>query len=96
VIIDNFYTPENDTLSYLKGIRVLAVDSSQLTLPSTAELKKCYGVKKNQSKVEVVQARASVLYDVLNGLALDAALDNLDKGERDLALTMHTDGRKRT
>ncbi|WDF78269.1 hypothetical protein PQ469_30750 [Mucilaginibacter sp. KACC 22773] len=33
VIIDNFYTPENDTLNYLNGIRVLAVDSSKLTLP---------------------------------------------------------------
>jgi hypothetical protein len=86
VIIDNFYTPENDTLNYLNGIRVLAVDSSKLTLPCIAELKKCYGVTKNQSKVEIVQARASVLYDVLNGLTLDAALDNLSKGERELAL----------
>lgn len=87
VIIDNFYTSENDTLNYLNGIRVLAVDSTKLTLPCTAELKKCYGVMKNQTSVEVVQARASVLYDILNGLALDAALDNLNKGERDLALT---------
>jgi len=86
VIIENFYTPDNDTLSYLNGIRVLAVDGSKLTLPCTAELKKCYGVTQNQSKVEVVQARASVLYDVLNGITLDAVLDNLNKGERELAL----------
>ncbi len=86
VIIDNFYTPENEGLNYLNGIRVLAVDASKLTLPYTAELKKCYGVMQNQTKVEVVQARASVLYDVLNGLALDAVLDNLSKGERELAL----------
>jgi hypothetical protein len=87
IIINNFYTSENDTLNYLDGIRVLAVDSSKLTLPCTAELKKSYGVTKNQSSVEVVQARTSVLYDVLNGLALDAALDHLNIGERDLALT---------
>ncbi len=86
VIIDNFYTSENDTLNYLNGIRVLAVDSTKLTLPCTAELKKYYGVTKNQSQVEIVQARASVLYDVLNGLALDAAIDGLKKGERELAL----------
>lgn len=86
VIIDNFYTPENDSLNYLNGIRVLAVDSSKLTLPCTTELKRCYGVTKNQSQVEIVQARASVLYDVLNGIALDAALDSLSKGERELAL----------
>jgi hypothetical protein len=87
VIIDNFYTPENGALNYLNGIRVLAVDSTKLTLPCTAELKKCYGVMKNQTSVEVVQARASVLYDVLNGLALDATIDSLKKGERELALT---------
>jgi hypothetical protein len=87
VIIDNFYTTENDTLNYLNGIRILSVDSSKLTLPCTSELKKCYGVTKNQSSVEIVQARVSVLYDVLNGLALDAAIDSLKKGERELALT---------
>jgi Transposase DDE domain len=86
VIIENFYTPDNDTLNYLNGIRVLAVDGSKLMLPCTAELKKCYGVTQNQSKVEVVQARTSVLYDVLNGITLDAVLDNLNKGERELAL----------
>ncbi|WP_419788754.1 IS4 family transposase [Mucilaginibacter sp. X4EP1] len=86
VIIDNFYNPENDMLKYLNGVRILAVDSSKLTLPYTAELKKSYGTTKNQSSVDIVQARASVLYDVLNGLALDAELDNLSKGERELAL----------
>ena len=86
VIVENFYTAENDLLKYLNGIRVLAVDCSKLTLPCTKELKKYYGVTQNQSKVEVVQARASVLYDVLNGIALDAVLDSLNKGERELAL----------
>jgi hypothetical protein len=86
VIIENFYTADNETLICLNGIRILAVDGSKLTLPYTAELKKCYGVTQNQSKVEVVQARASVLYDVLNGITLDAVLDNLNKGEREMAL----------
>jgi hypothetical protein len=86
VIIDNYYTTDNDTISLLFGIRILAVDGSKITLPYTAELKKCYGVTQNQSKVEVVQARASVLYDVLNGITLDAVLENLNKGERELAL----------
>ncbi|MRX78819.1 hypothetical protein GJU39_22340 [Pedobacter petrophilus] len=76
VIIDNFYTTGNEALNYLNGIRVLAVDGSRLTLPCTAELKKYYGISKNQYQVEIVQARVSVLYDVLNGLALDATLDS--------------------
>jgi hypothetical protein len=86
VIIDNFYTADNDSLTYLNGFRILAVDGSRITLPNTLELKKHYGVTKNQYGAGVVQARASVLYDVLNGIALDAVLDNLSEGERDLAL----------
>lgn len=87
VIVVNFYTSENDNLKRLNGLRILAVDGSSITLPNTAELKKCFGAAKNQSGVEIVQARASVLYDVLNRITLDAALENLNKGERELALT---------
>lgn len=86
VIIENFYTTDNSNLKVLKGFRVLAVDGSRITLPFTTELKNRYGVSKNQSQTEVVQARASVLYDVLNNIVLDAVLDNLDQGERELAL----------
>lgn len=86
VIIENFYTNDNDAINYFHGFRILAADASRITLPCTAALKKCYGVTKNQSKTEIVQARASVLYDVLNGIVLDAVLDNPSKGERELAL----------
>jgi hypothetical protein len=86
VIISNYYTKDNDGLTLFKGFRVLAVDGSRITLPCTADLKKHYGVTRNQSKVELVQARASVLYDVLNALVLDAALEHINKGERELAL----------
>ena len=87
VIIENFYTVENDSINRLNGFRILAVDGSKITLPFTKELKKSYGLTKNQSGVEVVQARASVLYDVLNGITLDAVLENAAKGERQLALS---------
>ena len=87
VIIDNFYTAENDSLTYLNGFRLLAVDGSRITLPNTLELKKHYGLTQNQYEGSgIVQARASVLYDVLNKVALDAVLDNLNEGELDLAL----------
>lgn len=86
VIIENFYTTDNSSLRLFKGFRVLAVDGSRITLPFTSALKERYGVSKNQSQTEVVQARASVLYDVLNNIALDAVLDNVNQGERELAL----------
>jgi hypothetical protein len=86
VIIENFYTADNDTLNYFHDFRILAVDGSWLTLPSNDELKRSFGAIKNKSGVEVIQAKASVLYDVLNEIALDAILNSLDTGERELAL----------
>lgn len=85
LIAENFYALDSEG-RYHNGFRVLAVDGSRVTLPYTAELKNCYGVSRNQTGTEVVQARTSVLYDVLNHLVLDAALENLSKGERELAL----------
>jgi hypothetical protein len=82
IIVENFYTSDNDAINHLYGFRILAVDGSWITLPFTSELKKYYGV----SQEGIVQARASVLYDVLNGIALDAVLDKLNVGERESAL----------
>jgi hypothetical protein len=86
VIIKNFYTSENEDLKLLGGLRVLACDGSIITLPFTKELKEQYGVVKNVSTLDIVQAKVSVLYDVLNGLALDAVLEKPRAAERDLAL----------
>jgi len=86
VIIENFYTPDNEDLKLLGGLRVLACDGSIITLPFTKELKERYGVVKNVSTLDIAQAKVSVLYDVLNGLALDVVLDKPRAAERDLAL----------
>ncbi|MFD2730814.1 IS4 family transposase [Pedobacter alpinus] len=94
VIIENYYTADNESLILSNGFRILAVDGSRITLPMTLELKACYGVTKNQSEVEIVQARSSVLYDVLNGVTLDAVLENLSIGERELALRHATQWKK--
>ncbi|MGA9639201.1 hypothetical protein [Flavobacterium sp.] len=47
-------------------------------------------MSKNNTKTVLVQGRASVLYDVLNRLALDLSLNNSELGERQLALK-HSD-----
>ena len=86
VIIKNFYTPDNDDLKLLGGLRVLACDCSIITLPFTTELKERYGVVKNVSTLDIAQAKVSVLYDVLNRLALDVEIDKSRAPERDLAL----------
>jgi len=85
-LTDEFYTDNSSVVCILEGFRVLSVDGSRLTLPITAELEALYGKTKNQTATSVVQARASVLYDLANNMALDGILANIATGERELAL----------
>ncbi|MFH6965338.1 IS4 family transposase [Flavobacterium plurextorum] len=86
VITDNYYVQGNQNIKRFKDFRVLAVDGSKITLPFTEQLKMSFGESKNQTNTSIVQARSSVLYDVLNRLVLDSVLENIKTGERELAL----------
>lgn len=86
VIIKNTYIPSNSSIKRFNGFRILAVDGSKITLPFTQELKLFFGESKNQYETSIVQAMSSVLYDVLNHLAIDSAIENIKTGERELAL----------
>ena len=86
VIVDNYYVVSNKNVKLFRGFRLLAVDGSRIALPCTKELKNDFGEAKNQTKASVVQARSSVLYDVLNHLVIDSVLVNLSIAERELAL----------
>lgn len=90
VIMENTYVERNINVQLFYGYRLLAVDGSMITLPYTENLKNVFGVSKNNTKTVLVQGRASVLYDVLNRLALDSSLNNSALGERQLALK-HSD-----
>lgn len=73
-----------------KGHRLLAIDSSLLRLPSSEDIAKAFGltVVTNQTGATGTaypQARASVLFDVLNRLGLDARLEPNTVGEVELA-----------
>jgi len=85
-LIEEFYTDNDDSIKLWNEFRLLAVDGSRLSLPDTPELEKIYGRTKNQSETGVVQARISVLYDVLNKFAIDGSLSPLSTGESVLAL----------
>ncbi len=88
-LIKEFYTDNDDAIQLWKGFRLLAIDGSRITLPDTKELETLYGRTKNQNKTGVVQARVSVLYDVLNQLVIDGKLSSLSVGETKLALEHH-------
>ena len=86
MLVDEFYTDNELGIKLWNGFRVLAVDGSSITLPFTKELKKIYGLTKNQTNTGLVQARVSVLYDVLNNYVLDSQLSPKAIGERALGL----------
>lgn len=86
LLIDEFYTDNELGIKLWNGFRVLAVNGSSVNLPFTKELKKIYGLTKNQTNTGVVQARVSVLYDVLNNYVLDSQLSAKKIGERALAI----------
>jgi len=87
LLVNEFYTDNELAIKRWKGFRLLSVDGSRVTLPITKELKDIYGESKNQSKTTIVQARCSVMYDVLNKYVIEGVLAPLKEGERTLALS---------
>ena len=83
---DEFYTDNSNVKLILNDFRVLAVDGTCITLPTTKELEDLYGKSTNQNQAYSIQARASVLYDLSNRMALNSILSHIDIGERELAL----------
>jgi len=65
------------------GLSVLATDGSTLRLPLTPDVMTHFGVPPTGSTVPL--GRYSQLFDVRNGLVVDAELDAYDVGERVLA-----------
>ena len=80
---ENFYNlGKFDTL---KGYRVLAVDGTKYNLPNSPELAEVYG-EQITGNAPQVQALGSCLYDVMNGILIDAAICPCRSSERDLAV----------
>lgn len=90
LIVTEYYKvePGDNSIKRWKGHRLLAVDGSQITLPNTQGLYENFGSPSNQygEANGLVQARASVLYDVLNHYILDSILSPLKEGERKHAI----------
>ena len=69
-----------------KGHRILAIDASTLRLPNHESLAKkfskhSFGAKKS---VERWMSRVSLLYDVMNGVVIDAQMESFKTSEADL------------
>lgn len=89
-IVDVLY--QNDDYLKFWGKRVLAIDGSKIRLPNTPEVCDAFGtITYSQGEDSDVQgehpyALGSVLYDVLNRVALDATLGQANAYEVDLAI----------
>ena len=66
------------------GFRVLAVDGSKYALPNTPDVFEAFGGQNNQFS-DKPMALGSCLYDVYQGLVLDAKIAHYNSSERDLA-----------
>jgi hypothetical protein len=74
-----------------RGFRLLAVDGSKVILPNEDEIIKHFGSIKIANQLETTQGQypvaiASVLYDVLNNIAIDSILAPAKAYEVDLAI----------
>ena len=66
-----------------KGYRVTAIDGSKYNLPNSQEMKNVFGFQNGTN--EQPQALGSCLYDVLNGIIVDALITPWNSNERKLA-----------
>ncbi|HYG39741.1 MAG TPA: IS4 family transposase [Cytophagales bacterium] len=81
-----FYSDNEERIKLWRGFRVLATDGSLITMPITDELKKKYGVTRNQHSTELVMGRCSILYDLINKMVINGELAAKSTGERILAI----------
>ncbi|MBN2260751.1 MAG: IS4 family transposase [Clostridiales bacterium] len=86
VILEEYYTDNDERVTLWNGHRLLSIDGSYICLPYSEELKNIYGTHNNQNKTEdVILGRVSVLYDVLNNIVLEGFLLPKTNGEITIA-----------
>lgn len=81
--VEALYTHKSQALKRWHGFRVCAIDGSQLRLPRVTELQEHFGCQSAEpGAAKQTMALASVYYDVLNQLTLDAKLMSTRESER--------------
>lgn len=80
--VDKFY--ETADFGDWHGYHPMGIDGTRLNLPCTKELREIYGEQTSQGAPQV-QALVSCLYDLVNGMIVDARIDGCKSSERDAA-----------
>lgn len=81
-LVEAFYLHYSGREHRWKGFKLLAVDGSGVTLADVDELRNTYGQSSNARGTYRPACRISVLYDVLNEIALKARLQPFSESER--------------
>lgn len=84
ILVENFY--DDKKIKKFHGMIALAIDGFKFQLPEGCDIISHFGTMKNQSKNEMPAAQCSLIYDVLNGLTLNAKIAPCTDNERDLAI----------
>lgn len=80
----NFYHKHFENSKTWCGFNLLAIDGSTLKLSNHSDIREHFGVMKPNKGPEVTMARISQMFDVLNGITVDAIISPYKIGERDL------------
>ena len=80
-LVEQFYA--DGEFKQVKGYRLLGIDGSTLELPASQDITRTYG---GQPGATYPMGRASVVFDVINQITLDAQLVPYQSDERVLAL----------
>lgn len=93
VIVDAIYSEDSEDsdikLDYYKGFRVLGIDGSKIFLPNSEDIRSEFGTIKNKNQngtyADYSAGLGSVMYDVLNNIAIDSILAPANSSEQKLA-----------
>lgn len=69
-----------------RGFQVLAIDGTSLQVPQTKQNLAEFGSSTNQTRSRFAMASASILFDALNDIVLDAQIHTCNYSERKMAL----------
>lgn len=94
VILEPFY--DSEEVSYWNGKRLLAIDGSTSVLPKSQEIREKFGEehaanKNGLSGKSNSMGRISVIFDVMNDLALNSMIEPYRTGEQSMALKQMQD-----
>lgn len=82
----NAYYADHPDLKTWKGFRLCAIDGSQFRLPNTPDIIDAFGVNPGrENQKDCALGLASVYYDVLNHISIDASINHTKTSEKECA-----------